>query len=97
MFRIGNERMASWEERHEDAEYELYFCECADTECREKIRLRKVDYEAVRDDSRRFAIATGHEVPDVETVVSEHDGWSMIEKAPEVTETVRRLDPRADS
>lgn len=97
MFRLGNERMAGWEERHEEQENELYLCECADPDCAAKVSLSKPEYEAVRSDSRRFFVAVGHEVSDVETVIEEHDGWSVIEKAPEVTETVDRLDPRTDS
>ena len=94
MFRLGNERMAGWDERHEDGQPELYFCECADLECRQKMKLEESEYEAVRSDSRRFAVVSGHEIPDVETVIETHDRWSVIEKAPEVTETVEALDPR---
>jgi hypothetical protein len=96
MFRFGNERMAGWEERHEDEEPELYFCECADPDCRQKVRLEKPDYESVRADSRRFFVVAGHEIPDVETVVESHEGWVVIEKAPDVTSTVQTLDPRSE-
>ena len=37
-FRIANERMAAWEEVPPDAE-ELFFCECASFECRQKVPL----------------------------------------------------------
>jgi hypothetical protein len=94
MFRFANERMSKWGEMHADENVELYFCECADEECREKITLRKSEYEGVRADSHRFVIVPGHEVPDVETVVETHEGWAVIEKAPEVAETVEKLDPR---
>lgn len=97
MFRVGNERMAGWEERHENEQPELYFCECADLDCREKVTLQEAEYEAVRSDARRFLVVPGHEIPDVETVIEEHDGWVVIEKAPEVTETVESLDPRGKS
>ena len=94
MFRLANERMSGWEESHANENAELYFCECADEECREKVALRTEDYESVRADSHRFLIKPGHEVPDIETVIEEHDGWVVIEKAPEVNETVEKLDPR---
>ena len=94
MFRAANERMAEWEEhRINDAE-ELYFCECADNDCREKVSLRKADYEKVRSVSRHFLIAVGHEIPDIEAVIETHEGWAVIEKNPEVTETVESSDPR---
>ena len=94
MFRLANERMAGWEELHATEAVELYFCECADEACRQKVSLRKAEYEAVRSDPRRFLIAEDHEIPDVETVIEKHEGWAVIEKNPEVTQTVESLDPR---
>ena len=97
MFRVGNERMAEWEEIHQESGSELYFCECADPACRQRVKLRKAEYEAIRSDSRRFVVVTGHEIPDVETVIEEHEGWSVVEKAPEVTDIVEATDPRRAS
>jgi hypothetical protein len=94
MFRTANERMSGWEEHRINGAEELYFCECADEDCREKVSLRKADYEKVRSDSRHFLIAPGHEIPDIETVIEKHGGWVVIEKNPEVTATVEALDPR---
>jgi hypothetical protein len=94
MFREANERAKAWEERHRDGEVELYFCECANPDCREKVRLGEADYERIRSDSRRFVIVPGHELPDVETVIERDEGWAIIEKAPEVARTVEALDPR---
>jgi hypothetical protein len=94
MFRTANERAADWSERHDEGRDELYFCECADPECREKIAISRADYEKIRSDSRQFVLATGHEISDVETVVAEGPGWSIVKKEPEVTEIVEALDPR---
>ena len=97
MFRTANERMADWEEQHVQSHTEHYYCECADPNCREKVLLRKADYEKVRADSRHFVIVPGHEVPDVETVIEQHEGWAIVEKSPELDEKLERLDPRSDS
>lgn len=96
LFRLANERMAGWDEQHADEEPELYFCECASTDCREKVSLRRADYERVRAESRQFVIRPGHEVPDVETVIERNEDWSIIRKDPEVLDTVESLDPRSD-
>ena len=96
MFREANERAKTWEERHREVEVELYFCECADPECSEKVGLGKADYERVRSDSRYFVIVPGHELPDVETVIEQDEGWAIIEKAPEVTHAAEALDARGD-
>ena len=96
LFREGNERMAGWEERQTAESVDRYLCECADTGCREKVTLQRTEYEQVRSNSRWFVIVPGHEVPDLETVIEEHDGWVLIEKDPEVTATVQASDPRRD-
>jgi hypothetical protein len=97
MFREANERAKAWEERHRlHDEVELYFCECANPECREKVSLRKAEYERVRSDPRRFVVVHGHELPEVETVIEQNEGWAIIEKEPEVAPTVETLDPRGD-
>jgi hypothetical protein len=97
MFRASNEGAAGWEEQHLSSGRELYQCECADLECREKVSLRKSDYEGVRSDPRHFVLVSGHEITDVETVIERHEGWVIVEKAPEVSETVERLNPRKPS
>src|SRR5687768_2102655 len=60
LFRVANERMSRWEERHEGEEAELYYCECANPDCREQLRLLGADYERVRSNSRQFFVAPGH-------------------------------------
>jgi hypothetical protein len=95
LFRAANERMSSWEERHRASATEPYYCECADPDCRQKIRLRKADYERVRSDSDRFVVVSGHEISDVETVVERHDEWLVIEKEAGVREIVEATDPRS--
>lgn len=97
MFRVANERMAGWEEQHVQSQTEPYYCECADPDCREKVVLRKADYERIRADSSHFVIVPGHEVPDVETVIEQQGGWAIVEKAPDLDERLERLDPRSDS
>ena len=96
VFRVGNERMAQWEERHEGGDRERYLCECADADCHDKVELTRSQYEYVRSDSRWFVVVPGHEVPDVEKVIDSHDGWNVIEKAPEVAHIVEATDPRSD-
>ena len=94
LFRVANERMASWEERERDEARELYFCECGRSECREKVELTKRDYESIRSDSLSFFVVPGHELPDVETVIDASDDRVVIRKDPDVAEQVRASDPR---
>jgi hypothetical protein len=95
LFRAANERMADWEEAHAADAVELYFCECANRDCREKVELRKADYERIRANSLLFFVARGHELPEVETVIEHNDAWSLIEKDPDVAHVVTRYNPRS--
>jgi hypothetical protein len=94
LFRVANERMADWEESHAKDSAEPYFCECADPDCREKVSLRRSEYESVRSHPRRFFIVVGQEIPDVETVIETHGDWCVIEKDPSVSDLLKASDPR---
>ena len=97
LFRAANERIADWDERDRAEAVELYFCECADPECTEKVKLRGPDYERVRRNPAHFFVVPGHEVPDVETVLESHSDWALVEKTePEAREVAEKTDPRQD-
>ena len=96
LFRAANERMADWEEAHAEDAWELYFCECANRDCREKVKLRKADYERIRANPLHFFVVSGHEIADVERVIERNQDWSLVEKDPEVREVVTRYNPRSD-
>jgi hypothetical protein len=71
-------------------------CECGDADCTERLVLRARDYERVRSDSRHYVIARGHEIPDVETVIEEADGYDVVRKNEgEAAELSRETDPRS--
>ncbi|HEY7793602.1 MAG TPA: hypothetical protein VIA10_06330 [Gaiellaceae bacterium] len=55
-------------------------CECGRQDCLERIDLGIEEYEHVRADSNRFIIKPGHEFPDVEDVVEEHDRYWIVRK-----------------
>ena len=94
LFREANERMSGWEERDRAEAAELYFCECGDPSCDQKVRVRGSDYERVRSNSSHFIVVPGHDVRDVETVIESHDEWVLVEKEQEVREIVEEGDPR---
>jgi hypothetical protein len=72
-------------------------CECSDPLCLERIGpLEVAEYEAVRQDPRRFLVAVGHEASDVEHVVEEHRAYSVVEKNEGVpADVARERDPRS--
>jgi hypothetical protein len=57
-----------------------YVCECGDRSCRDPITLTRDEYELVRSEPTRFAIATNHENPELDRVIIEHDRYTVVEK-----------------
>jgi hypothetical protein len=70
-------------------------CECADEDCTRALRVTPREYEAVRSDETQFIVAPRHERSDVEDVVAEHDGWTLVRKRGEAAVIAAETDPRA--
>ena len=78
------------------AESMTVVCECGQLGCAEQIELDVPMYEQVRADPTLFVIVPGHETPDVEDVVEQHEGFDVIRKHPgEEAELARETDPRS--
>jgi hypothetical protein len=60
--------------------WEVYLCECGDASCSDPITLTRPEYELVRADATHFALATNHENPELDLVVSEHGRYTVVEK-----------------
>jgi hypothetical protein len=101
LFRDINERVVALPERQEAsaAEKLMFYCECGDAKCFEHVRLTLAEYQALRANAARFAVAPGHELPDVERVVERHAGYFVVEKDEVFRDIVEATDPRkgADS
>ena len=53
-------------------------------------------YEHVRANPTWFAVAPGHELPEIETIVARMDGYQVVTKQGEAAEYVTEHDPRHD-
>ena len=71
-----------------------WVCECADTTCVAHIVLSLSEYEALRADPNRFAVVPGHEVDEVERVVSRHERYVVVEKLGAGATVAVENDPR---
>jgi hypothetical protein len=81
LFREVNERVRSINQGFGEPLPETDFvCECGHDSCTERVRMTLDAYEELRSDPTRFAIRPGHQIPDVETVVEEHEGYAVVEK-----------------
>ena len=72
-----------------------FVCECGRLHCTKIIGLERAEYEAIRQNPRRFAIVEGHEILEAEEIVERHDRYLVVEKKgdPEA-EIVEHTDPR---
>ena len=72
-----------------------FVCECGRLGCSKLILLTREEYEAVRENPRRFAIIDGHEILEAEAIVERHERYLVVEKTGGAeTEIVEQTDPR---
>ena len=91
VFRAVNEQIESLSGQRQPYERPLdLICECGNIDCAERIRMRPDVYERLRADPLLFAIVPGHELDDVEEVVSNAGGYDVVRKRPGVPEQVAR-------
>ena len=96
LFRQVNERIEEVNEKLDSDGLSDFLCECGDDDCTMPISLTLAEYEAVRSVPTHFAIALGHEVIDVEDVISTGDRYSVVEKhAGEAERIAVETDPRS--
>jgi hypothetical protein len=57
-----------------------FLCECSNRDCMLRLRMSLTDYEATRRHPARFLVAPGHELPEIERVVEQRSGYSVVEK-----------------
>jgi hypothetical protein len=72
-----------------------FVCECGQRSCTARVELTIEEYEAVRGDSRRFAIVPGHVFAEVERVVAATDRYEVVEKFGPSVEMTDAMDHRA--
>ena len=73
-----------------------FCCECGRIGCSDLIELSLPEYERVRSKPRRFFVVDGHEIDAVETVVSRHGSYVVVEKRDLAGAIAEDEDPRGD-
>jgi len=94
LFREVNERVQEKADDFGGGGTYQYFCECANADCTFRLVLTREQYEAVRRDPTQFVVLPLHFTPEVETLVSEHEGHWIVRKTGEAGEYAEKLDPR---
>ena len=74
---------------------DTYVCECGDAGCSAPIRLTRSEYEAIRSEPTRFALALNHENPEIDSLITENERFATIEKSFGTPSRIARAsDPR---
>jgi hypothetical protein len=77
LFREVNEQIETLPGSNQEVEF---VCECSDTDCVSTVEVSIQEYERVRSNATWFIIRRGHEVPEIERVISQADGYAIVEK-----------------
>jgi hypothetical protein len=99
LLREVNERIHEVGERLQvlpDDELLDFRCECGRPDCESFISMTAREYEHVRSDNDRFAVAPGHEEAEIERVVERDERYVVVDKRPDV-EPVVGADGHPDS
>src|SRR5919202_4750633 len=89
LHREVNERLAEMDKQTHswagDDELFDFLCECAAGDgCDTRVRMKLREYEQVRQQDDRFAVAPGHENSEIERVVDANERYVVVDKAAEL-------------
>src|ERR1700748_2347117 len=73
-----------------------FFCECSNIDCKLLLPMTVAEYERGRADTRQFAVAPGHDLPEIEHVVTHEGAYQIVVKEGEAAEFVTDHDPRSE-
>ena len=98
VFRDVNERIAGMAAEHAQALRDRrdvgFMCECSNVDCTLRLPLTPAEYERVRSDPTQFAVALGHELPEIEEVVFVGDAYQVVRKHGGAAAIAEERDPR---
>lgn len=92
LFREVNERLRETVSASEESVE--FLCECSNEDCIETVELGLADYERIRSNSNLFVVVLGHELPEVERIVDQGEGFLLVQKIV-AADAVVRADPRS--
>ena len=76
-----------------------WVCECADPACTERMKMSLAEYEAIRENGTRFAVAASdeHVFPELERVAERNERFWVVDKLGEAGAVAEDLNPRSPS
>ena len=71
-----------------------FVCECSNEDCIETVLLDLDEYDRIRFRANLFIVAAGHELPEVERIIDQGEGYVLVEKTVDVRR-VKASNPRS--
>ena len=72
-----------------------FLCECSNLDCTLRLPLTLRVYEAARRDPATFIVASGHDLPEIEHVVTRGNGYQVVRKHGGAAALAAAHDPRS--
>ena len=63
-----------------------FFCECADEDCLDRIKIKVGDYTTLHQQRDHFVVKVGHQVKGVEKVIKKFSQYLVVQKLLQVPE-----------
>jgi hypothetical protein len=98
VFRQANEQVQKFMQAQvtdsKEKENKLHFyCECSNTDCRERIILTPTQYGRLHKNSSQFVMKPGHSVAEVERVIRSTSKYEVVEKYQTPPRSASELQP----
>ena len=97
LIREVNTRIEEVSSEWEEEGSTVVFCECAETECLEKIEISHMAYERIRGSATHFLVKPDHVDRADELVVAETDEYVVVEKLGPSASRADRFEPSVAS
>src|SRR4051812_42668259 len=88
--RVLNEGM----DNERDHDVMAFRCECGELGCNRLVPLRRAEYEAIRAHPRRFVIAPGHVIEELEHLVERDREHAVVETHAHMSDFAEQTYPR---
>ena len=59
-----------------------YLCSCGRPDCDDLVRMTLTEFAEAHARGDQFVVAHGHDNPEMEEIVAEHDGYAVVRKKP---------------
>jgi len=68
-----------------------FYCECSDENCRERIVMKREEYDSIHKENDRFIVLPGHELISLEDIAESSEKYNVVIKKIDPPNSVSKL------